>query len=283
MKHASCFSIEYSCLRIIVLVTQPRGTASRWIRKVQGDGSTSQPSAIIQSVCTSACSRPSTRDDFDEFGGRETPHILRRSSLTGGGEEAEGAIEELRRELEITEVLSSPFSPLAPFPVLPSSHSSLLSPLPGFPLPPPPSTHTTGEIYHFFAQAPRLRTAKFLAQKCLSWRIGLLDEQPHALCIKRTLCQTKTKCGRFWVRKLCHRIHKNLAGKCYLYRSTGPNPPPYLPPPPPGLPPLSPLLPASLHLPPSPSLSFRQTQRSAYRHLHKNQTTPAAVSLSAQS
>ncbi|CAM9235323.1 unnamed protein product, partial [Hapterophycus canaliculatus] len=62
-------------------------------------------------VAPSPCSLPKLkasklscgRDDFDRFGGRETPSVLQRSFLSGGGEKSWKAIEELRRELAITE------------------------------------------------------------------------------------------------------------------------------------------------------------------------------------
>lgn len=50
------------------------------------------------------CSRDTASDDYDRFGGRETPTVLRRNSLCGGGEHSKRAVEELRQQLEITEV-----------------------------------------------------------------------------------------------------------------------------------------------------------------------------------
>eukprot|EP00903_Cladosiphon_okamuranus_P009886 g9390.t1 len=47
--------------------------------------------------------RHSASDDYDRFGGRETPTVLRRASLSGGGEHSKRAVEELRQQLEITE------------------------------------------------------------------------------------------------------------------------------------------------------------------------------------
>lgn len=46
----------------------------------------------------------STRDDYDRFGGRETPTVLRRSALSGGGEKSWKAVEQLRHQLKVTEV-----------------------------------------------------------------------------------------------------------------------------------------------------------------------------------
>lgn len=54
--------------------------------------------------CAVKCVSQCERDDFDRFGGRETPTVLRRSFLSGGGEKSWKAVEELRRELAITEV-----------------------------------------------------------------------------------------------------------------------------------------------------------------------------------
>lgn len=49
----------------------------------------------------------SMRDDYDRFGGRETPTVLRRSALSGGGEKSWKAVEQLRHQLEVTEVPTS--------------------------------------------------------------------------------------------------------------------------------------------------------------------------------
>ena len=46
------------------------------------------------------------RDEFDRFGGRETPRVLRGGSLIGGGEHTEDAILELRCQLAIAKVCS---------------------------------------------------------------------------------------------------------------------------------------------------------------------------------
>ncbi|CAM9827528.1 unnamed protein product, partial [Ectocarpus sp. 12 AP-2014] len=51
----------------------------------------------------SSVRRVSTRDEYDRFGGRETPSVLRRSALSGGGEKSWKAVEQLRHQLEITE------------------------------------------------------------------------------------------------------------------------------------------------------------------------------------
>ncbi|CAM9617167.1 unnamed protein product [Ectocarpus sp. 13 AM-2016] len=51
----------------------------------------------------SSVSRVSTRDEYDRFGGRETPSVLRRSALSGGGEMSWKAVEQLRHQLEVTE------------------------------------------------------------------------------------------------------------------------------------------------------------------------------------
>lgn len=58
-------------------------------------------------VHLSECSGHSASDDFDRFGGRETPTVLRRNSLSGGGEDSKRAVEELRQQLEITEVCTN--------------------------------------------------------------------------------------------------------------------------------------------------------------------------------
>ncbi|CAM9237212.1 unnamed protein product [Ectocarpus sp. 6 AP-2014] len=52
---------------------------------------------------TSSVSRASTRDEYDRCGGRETPSVLRRSALSGGGEKSWKAVEQLRHQLEVTE------------------------------------------------------------------------------------------------------------------------------------------------------------------------------------
>ncbi|CAM9530519.1 unnamed protein product, partial [Ectocarpus fasciculatus] len=52
---------------------------------------------------SSVSRRGSTRDDYDRFGGRETPTVLRRSALSGGGEKSWKAVEQLRHQLEVTE------------------------------------------------------------------------------------------------------------------------------------------------------------------------------------
>lgn len=62
-----------------------------------------RPAASLY-VAPFECSRHSVSADYDRFGGRETPTVLRRNSLSGGGENSKRAVEELRQQLEITEV-----------------------------------------------------------------------------------------------------------------------------------------------------------------------------------
>lgn len=66
------------------------------------------PPLLLLCLALPTCSRHSASDDYDRFGGRETPTVLRRNSLSGGGEHSKRAVEELRQQLEITEVGTVP-------------------------------------------------------------------------------------------------------------------------------------------------------------------------------
>ncbi|CAM9311668.1 unnamed protein product [Scytosiphon promiscuus] len=66
-------------------------------------GAVARLSCSLPKLKASKLSCESEPDNFDRFGGRETPSVLRRSFLSGGGDKSWEAVKELRRELAITE------------------------------------------------------------------------------------------------------------------------------------------------------------------------------------